>query len=387
MRHGFARDGRATLLSAVVVLAFSAIVTSISTSAAAPPPPSAKPVARTAKQIQDELLAIEQQIKSSANHSPSVVFDPALHDEMAHEFPAYLNHRVTLNKELAGISPQFAAKTRFPLLRDDTALSYFGDEEATHRVEARLKSTDPAEATDGQLSQALQGWWKAKDKPDEQANVLENIEKLAKAQPRNDDIAESLVLMLHTNPATVPIGQRANDLICKTMKSAPAAAAYIATPNKIDEPLVISGTTFKGPTFSTDKWKGKVVLVDFWATWSAPCKEALPALVKLYTENHDKGLEVISVNSDFDRAVLAAGLKDHPEIAWPQLFTSNSSGAWHPLTKRFGIDLLPRTFLIDRAGNLRTTDMVGKAAEVWVQKLLAEPEPPAKQHRFSATQA
>jgi thiol-disulfide isomerase/thioredoxin len=372
MPNAPARVGSGLFLSAALFL--SAISTTSATRAA-PPAPAAKPLTRTAKQIQDDLVAVEQQIKSSANYPVTMVFDPAFHEQMSREFPPLITRREALTKELATQSPQFVAKTRFAILKDDTELSYFGDDEATHRVQARLKSTDPADATDGQLSQAMQVWWKAKDKPNDQAKVLDLIEKLAKAQPRNDDIAESLMLMLHTNPATVPIGQRANDLICKTLKSAPVAGTYMGAPNKIDEPLVISGTTFKGPTFSTDKWKGKVVLVDFWATWCPPCREALPALVKLYTENHDRGLEVLGVSSDNDRATLAAFLKEQPAIVWPQLFTANGSGAWHPLTKRFGIDSIPRVYLIDRAGNLRSIDSFGKGEEEWVRKLLDEPAP------------
>jgi thioredoxin-like negative regulator of GroEL len=62
-------------------------------------------------------------------------------------------------------------------------------------------------------------------------------------------------------------------------------------------------------------------------------------------------------------------------MAWPQLFTPNGSGAWHPLTKRFGIDSIPRVYLIDRAGNLRSIDSFGKGEEEWIQKLLDEPAP------------
>jgi hypothetical protein len=103
-------------------------------------------------------------------------------------------------------------------------------------------------------------------------------------------------------------------------------------------------------------------------------------LVKLYQENHDKGLEVLGVSSDSDRGALVSFLKDHPEMVWPQLFTPNPSGAWHPLTKRFGIDSIPRVYLIDRAGLLRSLQTSQEEEEALVQQLLAEPAPATPTH-------
>jgi thiol-disulfide isomerase/thioredoxin len=330
---------------------------------------AAKPAARTAKQIQDDLLAVHQQIASTANFPIDDVFDPTFHQQMSSTLSPLIRRRQALNTELSALSPQSAAKMRFFILRDDAALAYFNDNDAIAAVEARTKSSDPTMVIDGQLAQSLKAWWLAKDKPQEQTALLDAMQKLATAQPRNDDVASALILMIHTSPANVSLGQRATNLVCKTMK-APAASEYAAEPNRLFTPLVVSGTSMKGSTISTDKWKGKVVLVDFWATWCPPCRESLPGLVKLYQENHDKGLEVLGVSSDSEAPVLASFLKDHPEIVWPQLFTANGSGAWHPLTKRFGIDSIPRVYLIDRAGLLRSLDSNSQGEEALGQQLL-----------------
>lgn len=339
-----------------------------------------KPTARTAKQIDSDLTAIAEQIKATLNYPLHVRFDPKYRKGLSPKFIPVLQKRRELLKELAGVSPQYAAKARFSILRDDAQLEYFGDADGASRLDARTRSSDPVEATGGQLGKVLVAWWPVKDDEQAQSAILDDIEKLAKAQPRNDDITETLSFMIETNPATVAVGRRASNLLCKTLKG-PAANDYAAKPNKLFEPFAISGTPLKGAAVSTDKWKGKVILIDFWATWCPPCLESLPGLVKLYQDNHDKGFEILGVSSDSDRAALASFLKDHPEMAWPQLFSANSSGGWHPLTKRFGIDGIPCVYLIDRGGILRSLESsAGTQAEL-VQQLLNEPAPAAPAKR------
>ncbi len=335
---------------------------------------SVKAPTRTVKQIQEDLLAVENQIRTTLNHPVTVVYDPAYHQQMASEFAPVVKQRLALLHELAAVSPQLAAKTRFAILKDDAELAYFDDTDAAKRITDRAASKDAADATDGQLGQLLVRWWKAKGKADEQVPVLDEVAAMIKTQPRNDDISDTLVVMIRTSPATVAIGQRANDMVCKSLKG-PAAEAYVATPNKIDEPLIISGSATNGSTFSSDKWKGKVVLVDFWATWCPPCRDSLPALAKLYADYHDKGLEVVGISSDYDRATLAAFLKQHPEMTWPQMFTTIQPPALHPLATRYHIDGIPRVYLIDRAGLLRCENPGSQSEESWVKSLLDEAAP------------
>src|SRR5260221_1127281 len=70
--------------------------------------------------------------------------------------------------------------------------------------------------------------------------------------------------------------------------------------------------TADGETVLLSAYKGKVVLVDFWASWCVPCKTSFPALDSLYTEYQRRGLEVLAVNLDERRRDAATFLGDHP---------------------------------------------------------------------------
>jgi cytochrome c biogenesis protein CcmG/thiol:disulfide interchange protein DsbE len=98
-------------------------------------------------------------------------------------------------------------------------------------------------------------------------------------------------------------------------------------------------------------YKGKVVLIDFWASWCPPCKTSFPALDAIYREYQDKGLEVLAVNVDEKRRDAETFLDAHPHRL-TVLFDPKGTS---PLA--FGVKGMPSSFLIDRAGSIRFTHM------------------------------
>ncbi len=95
-----------------------------------------------------------------------------------------------------------------------------------------------------------------------------------------------------------------------------------------------------------DNYKGKLVMLDFWATWCEPCKAELPNVVAAYEKYHSKGFEILSVSLDQpnDGAKLAKFTKEH-NMPWPEIFDGKFWNA--EVAKTYYIDSIPHAFLID----------------------------------------
>ncbi len=129
--------------------------------------------------------------------------------------------------------------------------------------------------------------------------------------------------------------------------------------------LSIAGTGLENETVDSSKYRGKPVLIVFWASWATPVKQDMPELVKLYEKHKKDGLEIIGVNLDNDRAEVVAFLKEQ-RISWPQIF--EAGGMESRLAVDYGIILLPSMFLVDSDGkvvnrNLRTSAEVDRQLE------------------------
>lgn len=139
----------------------------------------------------------------------------------------------------------------------------------------------------------------------------------------------------------------------------------------------VKGTLLDGTPFDSLSLAGKVIVVDFWATWCGPCVAELPRLVELRERHKADGLEIIGVSNDHDREALQEFLKKHPEVAWPQLFDAASAenAEMHALARASGIQGIPALFVIDRTGTLRSVT-ARSSLETIVAELVAEPVGP-----------
>ncbi|GEM_PF-217864 len=118
--------------------------------------------------------------------------------------------------------------------------------------------------------------------------------------------------------------------------------------------------------------KGKVVLLDFWATWCGPCKESIPHLTQIYKSYHDKGFEVIGMSMDRGDVNTVRNFVKSIDIPYPIIITPDE------VARKYAITGLPTTFLIDREGKVRekmvgfnTTiaqQMVSKVSELLSEK-------------------
>ncbi len=134
------------------------------------------------------------------------------------------------------------------------------------------------------------------------------------------------------------------------------------------KPLELKFTSVDGREVDLSKMAGKVVLIDFWATWCGPCVKEIPNVLKSYEKFHDKGFEIIGISLDSDKAKLESFTKEKG-MTWVQFFDGK---AWqNEISTRFGIKSIPAMWLVNKKGMVVSIDARGKLDEL-VEKLLAE---------------
>lgn len=131
-----------------------------------------------------------------------------------------------------------------------------------------------------------------------------------------------------------------------------------------------SGTSLGGESISLSDYKGKVVLLDFWATWCGPCVHELPNVIDAYKAYHDKGFEIVAISLDEAREDLEAFLTEHPEMTWVQLF--DGKGWESDIAMQYQVEAIPFTLLLDQEGNVVRQDLRGEALANALADLLGE---------------
>lgn len=136
------------------------------------------------------------------------------------------------------------------------------------------------------------------------------------------------------------------------------------------EPFELAFTALDGREVDLQKLRGKVVLIDFWATWCGPCIAELPNVKQVYADYHDKGFEIISVSLDNEKdRQKFIDLVAEEGVTWPQRF--EGKGWKDPLVATYTISGIPAMFLLDQDGMLVSTNARGPKLEAEVKRLLA----------------
>lgn len=153
-------------------------------------------------------------------------------------------------------------------------------------------------------------------------------------------------------------------------------ATAVAQPLKKgqDFPSFSEKDLLTGQAIELAKFRGKVVLVDFWATWCSPCVKEVPNIKKAYEKYHKDGFEVISVSLDKDVEKCKTFIKDR-KMDWHHICDGKSFKA--KLAEKHGISAIPVAVIVDKAGKILTVDARGEEFSKTVAEALGlkyEPE-------------
>ena len=122
-----------------------------------------------------------------------------------------------------------------------------------------------------------------------------------------------------------------------------------------------------GQPLALANFKGKIVLIDFWATWCGPCVAELPHVIAAYEKYHGKGFEIVGISLDKSRDALTAFIKEK-NMPWVQYF--DGLGWNNKLSSQLGIHSIPATFLLDGEGKIIAKDLRGDALDQKLATLL-----------------
>jgi thiol-disulfide isomerase/thioredoxin len=204
-------------------------------------------------------------------------------------------------------------------------------------------------ALDGAMRKFLADW------PDEAAGRQLFVPYLRFAQQGDPARSEREVLELYLDSPSQGVREFVRDrLALATLK---------------ETPLELKFTALDGREVDMADLRGKVVLIDFWATWCKPCIAEMPHVQRVYAAYHERGFEILGISLDKagDREKLVQ-LVAKLDLPWSQSFTGD--GWEHPVARRFTVSAIPATFLFDQSGLLVGTDLRDEALDAAVAKLL-----------------
>lgn len=120
----------------------------------------------------------------------------------------------------------------------------------------------------------------------------------------------------------------------------------------------------KGDTLKLSSLKGKVVMVDFWASWCGPCRRAVPGLRSIYQKYKSKGFEIYGISLDTDKDDWGVAVKQD-KVTWPQVIdvTGKTAGDWN-------VNYIPNVFLLNKEGKIIAADFSHEQLETLLRKEL-----------------
>ncbi|MDR0337648.1 MAG: TlpA family protein disulfide reductase [Planctomycetaceae bacterium] len=193
---------------------------------------------------------------------------------------------------------------------------------------------------------------------------LDTLNRFRSHFPDSRRLSESVKLF---RDIFIDLQKRESDLVIK--EYAEIYEGLLRRQELIGKPMPIWGVDLAGHRFEEESLSGKVVLLDFWATWCGPCLGEFPHLKKLYAKYRRHGFEIIGYNVDSDLNKLAVYLEQNP-LPWMILSKEATKRAGLPLLSGYyGARLLPVVLLRDQSGNTILLDARGEKLDAMLEQI------------------
>ena len=197
------------------------------------------------------------------------------------------------------------------------------------------------------------------------ATTLQTLMQIASMlEGQHDEAAAKVYDVLEVSLSKAPEGELSGDIKQSIDK-------YRLRSAIVGKPFVLEGNLLDGTPFDWSQYRGKVVLVDFWATWCTPCLREMPNIRANYEKYREHGFEVVGVNID-DEVQKLKDFSSLQPLPWPSVLSADPStvGWEHPMVTKNGVAAIPFLVLVDREGtaialNTRGPALGAKLAELF----------------------
>ncbi len=146
--------------------------------------------------------------------------------------------------------------------------------------------------------------------------------------------------------------------------------AYLQTPVPIQDTI---GVDLDGNEQNIDQYRGKVLLIDFWATWCGPCLVKFPHMREIKTTYAERPFEILGISADYDPSDITTFLKDN-DLPWDIWFAGFNQG----VVKEWNISEFPTVYLVDHTGMIVARDPSDQQLDAMLVELVTKAEQAAK---------